>query len=33
VGIIATADYIAEENPEAADRFIEATYETFQKLA
>jgi len=33
VELIAIADYIAEDNPEAADRFIEAAYETFQKLA
>jgi toxin ParE1/3/4 len=33
VELMAIADYIAEDNQEAADRFIEAAYETFQKLA
>jgi len=33
VELIAIADYIAEDNLEAADLFIEAAYETFSKLA
>jgi toxin ParE1/3/4 len=31
--LTAIAEYIAEDNPDAADRFIEAAYETFTKLA
>jgi len=33
VELMVIADRIAEDNPEAADRFIEAAYETFSKLA
>jgi toxin ParE1/3/4 len=29
----AIADYIAEQHPDAADRFIDAAYETFTTLA
>jgi toxin ParE1/3/4 len=31
--LTAIAEYIADEDPDAADRFIEAAYETFTKLA
>lgn len=31
--LTAIAEYIAEDDPDAADRFIEAAYETFTKLA
>lgn len=31
--LLAIADYLAEHNPDAADRFIDAAYETFTKLA
>jgi toxin ParE1/3/4 len=31
--LTAIAEYIAEDDPDAADRFIEAAYETFSRLA
>jgi toxin ParE1/3/4 len=31
--LTAIAEYIADHDPDAADRFIEAAYETFTKLA
>jgi toxin ParE1/3/4 len=31
--LTAIVEYIAEDDPDAADRFIEAAYETFSRLA